>query len=312
MELEARLRAFAAVARTRSFSRAAQELYVTQPAISKHIAALENELATRLVVRTRFGAALTPDGEMVADYVLRAEALLDHAKQALAAGVDAEHGTITVAASPVPATYLLPDVLADVEDRHPEVAIEVRMASPAEAVELVRTHRAEFAVVTAIEPPPELHSEPLVEDEVVIVGPPALASRTLHAGDLERLTWIVPDAHAAHRAAEYAGRAGIRTIRTLAVPGWEATKRAVARGAGVTAISRMALDTELRSGVLVVLDVPAWRQAHNVTLITVRDIQLTRPASDFADALRRATAHHRPTQGAVEAAEDAGSSEQRS
>jgi DNA-binding transcriptional LysR family regulator len=289
MELEARLRAFAAVARTRSFSRAAEALYVSQPAISKHIAALEDELGTQLVVRTRSGAALTPKGKVVADYVLRAEGLLSQAKQALAAGVDADRGTLIVAASPVPATYLLPEVLAELQQQRPGGAIDVRVASPAEAVDLVRTHRAELAVVSAIQPPPELHSEPLVEDEIVIVGAPSLASRRLRADDLERLTWIVPDSHAAERAADYAARAGIRRIRTLEVPGWEAAKRAAARGAGVTAISRMALDTELRAGILAVLNVPAWRQAHNVTLMTVLDVPLTPPAAAFVDALRRAT-----------------------
>jgi DNA-binding transcriptional LysR family regulator len=287
MELEARLRAFAAVARTRSFSRAAEALFVSQPAVSKHIAALEDELGAQLVVRTRSGAALTTAGKVLADYVLRAEGLLTQAKQALATGVDAEDGTLTVAASPVQATYLLPDVLADLKQRHPGVVIDVRVASPAEAVDLVRTHRAELAVVSAIKPPPELHSEPLVEDEIVIVGAPSLASRRLRADDIEKLTWIVPNAHAADRAAEYATRAGIRQIFTLEVPGWEAVKRAVARGAGVTAISRMALDTELQAGVLVVLDVPAWRQAHNVTVITVRDAPLTPPAAAFVDTLRR-------------------------
>jgi DNA-binding transcriptional LysR family regulator len=289
MELEARLRAFAAVARSRSFSRAAEALYISQPAISKHIAALEDELGTQLVVRTRFGAALTPAGKVVADYVLRAEGLLSHAKRAVAAGVEADLATLIVAASPVPATYLLPDVLADFQQLHPAVAIEVRVGSPAETVDLVRAHRAELAVVSAIEPPPELHSEPLVEDEIVIVGAPSLASRRLRADELEALTWIVPDAHAADRAAEYAARAGIGKIRTLEVPGWEAVKRAVSQGAGVTAISRMALDTELQAGVLAVLDVPAWRQAHNVTLMTVRDVPLTPQAAGFVDAVRRAT-----------------------
>jgi DNA-binding transcriptional LysR family regulator len=288
MELEARLRAFAAVARTRSFSRAAETLHVSQPAISKHIAALEDELGIHLLVRTHSGAELTAAGKVLADYVLRAEGLLCHARQALIAGVDATDGTLIVAASQVPATYLLPDVLADVQQRRPEVVIDVRVAPPAEAADLVRTHRAELAVVSAIQPPPELHSEPLVEDEIVIVGAPSVASRRLRADDLERLTWIVPDAHAAHRAAEYAARAGIRKIDTLEVPGWEAVKRTVSRGAGVTAISRMALDTELHAGLLVVLDVPAWRQAHNVTLITVRDVPFTPPAAAFIDALRRA------------------------
>jgi DNA-binding transcriptional LysR family regulator len=287
MELEARLRAFAAVVRSRSFSRAAETLHISQPAVSKHIAALEAELSTQLVVRTRSGATLTPAGKVVADSVLRAEALLSHAEQALAAGVDAGHGTLTVAASPIPATYLLPQVLAEFRRRDPAAAIEVRVASPVDAVDLVRTHRAELAVISAIQPPPGLHSEPLIADEIVIAGAPSLAGRTLQANELEELTWIVPDANAAERAAQYAARAGIGQIRTLEVPGWEAAKRAAARGIGVTAISRMALDTELRAGDLAVLDVPAWRQAHNVTLMTVRDVPLTARATYFVDALRR-------------------------
>jgi DNA-binding transcriptional LysR family regulator len=288
MELEARLRAFAAVARTRSFSRAAEALYVTQPAISKHIAALEDELGTQLIIRTRTGATLTPKGKVLADYVLHAEGLLSHAKRAMVAGVDNDHGTLTAAASPIPATYLLPEVLAEFQRRHPAVTIEVRVTSPADAVDLIRTHRVELAVVSAIEPPPELHSEPLIEDEIVIVGTPSQAKRRIRAGELETLTWIVPDAHAADRSAENATRAGIGRIRTLEVPGWEAVKRAVSRGAGVTAISRMAIDTELQAGILAVLDVPAWRQAHNVTLMTVRDIPLTPPAAEFVDTLRHA------------------------
>jgi DNA-binding transcriptional LysR family regulator len=62
MDLEARLRAFAAVAREGSFSRAAERLYVSQPAVSKHVASLERELGTALVARDRRGAALTPAG----------------------------------------------------------------------------------------------------------------------------------------------------------------------------------------------------------------------------------------------------------
>jgi DNA-binding transcriptional LysR family regulator len=288
MELEARLRAFAAVARTRSFSRASEELHVCQPAISKHIAALEDELGTLLIVRSHSGGTLTPVGRVVADYVLRAEGLLSHAKRVIAAGVDPDHGTVTVAASPIPATYLLPDVLADFQRGHRAGAVEIRVASPADSANLVRTHRAELAVISAIEPPPELHSEPLVEDEIVIVGAPSLASRRLRADELQALTWIVPDARAADRAAEYAASAGIRQIRTLEMPGWEAVKRAVSRGAGVTAISRMALDTELRAGTLALLDVPAWRRAHNVTLMTVRDVPLTPLAVELVDAVRGA------------------------
>src|SRR6266516_97414 len=106
MNVEARLRAFAAVAREGSFSRAAERLYVSQPAISKHVASLEAELGAQLVTRDRRGAALTPAGEVLADYVLRAEALLASARRALAAGGDPQIGTLVLAALGIPVLYL--------------------------------------------------------------------------------------------------------------------------------------------------------------------------------------------------------------
>src|SRR6266542_4280254 len=127
MLVEARLRAFAAVARNGSFSRAAQELYVSQPAVSKHVAALEAELGKRLLVRDRKGVMLTPAGRLLADYVLRAEALLANARRALSTGADAETGALSVAASGIPGTYLLPELLGRFRERYPAVEIELRL-----------------------------------------------------------------------------------------------------------------------------------------------------------------------------------------
>ena len=75
MKLEARLRAFAAFARQRSFSAAAAELSISQPAVSKHIAELEEELGLRLVERARRDGMLTKAGDFVANHVLRAESI---------------------------------------------------------------------------------------------------------------------------------------------------------------------------------------------------------------------------------------------
>src|SRR3982750_507881 len=147
MELEARLRAFAAVARQRSFTRAAAELYVSQPAISKHVASLEAQLGTRLVDRRAREAALTPAGQLLADYVLRAQALLANAGRALAAGGDAQIGTLAFAASGIPGTYLLPTPLAQFHEQHPAVEIDFRLTTSGGALELVRAHEVELAVV---------------------------------------------------------------------------------------------------------------------------------------------------------------------
>jgi DNA-binding transcriptional LysR family regulator len=290
MELEARLRAFAAVAREGSFSRAAERLYVSQPAISKHVASLERELEAQLVVRNRRGASLTPAGDLLAEYVLRAEALLANARRALAAGGDAQVGTLALAASGIPGTYLLPAILARFHEQHPAVELDFRLSTSGGALNLVRAHEVEVALVGGMTVPPELESEPLVEDEVVLIGPPSLGGRRLRAKDLADRTWISREEGSATREAVESARwqIGLRSVRTLELPSWESVKLAVASGAGIAAISRFALDNELETGGLAILDVPRWRLQRTIAVLTAREVPLTPPAESFLRLLREA------------------------
>lgn len=286
MQLEPRLRAFAAVARRGSFSLAAEELFVSQPAVSKHVAALERELGTRLVERgRRRGTGLTEPGRRLADYVLRAEALLSTARHALDA--DPESGVLAVAASGVPGTYLLPPVLASFADRHPRVELDLRISTSAGALELLRSHTAELAIVGGFSPSSELESAALVEDAVVLVGPPRLAARRLRPGELGALTWISRGEGSATRASLDVAlwQVGVRPARRLELDSWEAVKRTVAAGIGVAAISRFAAEEELSAGRLVELDVPRWRVRRTISAVHVRDVPLSPPAERFLAAL---------------------------
>lgn len=288
MELESRLRAFAAVARAGSFSQAAGALYVSQPAVSKQVAVLEAELGKQLLVRGSRGVTLTPAGRVLADYVLRAEALLANARRALGAGEDAQIGTLSLAASGIPGTYLLPTTLAGFRALHPGVQLDFRVTTSAGALELVRAHEVELAIVGGLTLPPELVAEPLVDDELVLVGQPSLGGRRLRPKDLEGLTWVVREEGSATRASVDTARweLGLQAVPTLELPSWEAVKLAVAGGAGIAAISRFALDLELRAGTLVVLDMPRWRVRRTLSVVTARDVPLTPPASRFLALLR--------------------------
>jgi DNA-binding transcriptional LysR family regulator len=288
MDLAPRLRAFAAVAREGSFSRAAGTLFLSQPAVSKHIASLEAELGRQLVVRGRPAASLTPAGQVLADYVLRAEALLANARRALAAGADAEIGTLALAASGIPGTYLRPPLLARFHEQYPGIEIDFQLATSGGALDLVRAHQVEIAVVGGMTVPAELNAEPLVEDDVVLVGPPALGNRRLRPRDLEGLTWISREEGSATRAAVETARwqMGLHAVRRLELPSWEAVKLTVASGAGMAAISRFALELELASGTLVALDVPRWRLTRTIAAVTARDVPLTPPAERFLALLQ--------------------------
>ena len=189
MELGARLRAFAAFVRRRSFGGAADELRISQPAVSQHIADIERDLGVQLIERR--SRELTIAGELLASHVLRAEALLAQGMHCVRALQAPETGTLSVLASGTPGTYLLPEVITRFQRAHPGVRIGFGLAIAKDVVESIRAHRAEIGVVGGFLTAPEIEAEPLIEDEIVIVGAPSLKRRRLSRDAIEELTWIV-------------------------------------------------------------------------------------------------------------------------
>jgi DNA-binding transcriptional LysR family regulator/tetratricopeptide (TPR) repeat protein len=289
MDLEARLRAFAAVARRGNFSRAAEELAISQPAVSKHVADLEAALKTRLLIREPRGARLTDAGEFLAGYLSRAEALLAQAAAGMASMASADSGTLRVAASGTPGVYLLPKAIAAFTAARPGVDLQVVVGTSAEAMEAVRNHRAELGVVGGATGGPDLELEPLIEDEIILVGPPSLGDGEMSAREIERETWISREEGSATRQAVEAAMAnlGLRPARRMTLPDWEMIKIAVATGAGVAAISRFAAERELADRRLIRVRVPGWHVVRPLSIIRSRDVPMTPLAAHLAATLRR-------------------------
>lgn len=288
MNPEARLRAFAAVARRGSFSGAAEELVISQPAVSKHVADLEAELGTKLFVRLPRGVRLTESGQFVADHVLRAEAILSQARRGVASIGRTLGGTLTVGASGN-GMYLLPSALDAFHRAHPGVEVHVAVSTSAEIAEAVRAHRVEVGIVGGFAAAPELEAEQLVDDEIVIVASPSVARLIKRAKDLDTLTWIAREEGSSTRAVVEAAWSdlGISPSHRLSFPSWEGVKLTVAKGAGVAALSRYAIEVELTARTLAIVKVRGWNVRRHLSLVRPRAIPLTPPAERFVDALRK-------------------------
>ena len=288
MKLEARLRAFAAFARQRSFSAAAAELRISQPAISKHIAELEHALGLKLVERARRDGELTSAGDFVANHVLRAESLLVRAGLGVAQFRKSGSGTVAVAASSLTGTYLLPEIVAEFQHSHPEARVTLQIGTAEQSIELLRSHRAELGFVAGTVAAPEIETEPLLEYEVVIVGKAALVPRRPSRDVLEKLTWISREEGSATRLSSDAGLAqlGIVPTRRLELPSNESVVVAVKKGYGIAAISRYVVAAELRTGSLAVIRVRGWNVRNIVSVLRVRDAKLTPSADRFQTLVR--------------------------
>ena len=287
MELEARLRAFAAFVRRRSFVGAAEELRISQPAVSQHIADMERDLGIKLIQRR--SRALTPAGELLASHVLRAEALLRQAAHCVRALRETNKGTLSIIASGTPGTYLLPQVIAEFQQAQPGVHVRFHLETARRAVDAVRSNIAEIGVVGAFSASPEIEAEPLIEDEIVIVGPPQLARKRLLRDEIEKLTWISREEGSGTSALGKAmvEELGIIPQRRLPLPSWEAIKLAVRGGRGIAAMSRLAVTEELKTSSLVILPFLRTKMRRTFSIIRIRDAPLTPAAQQFLELLRR-------------------------
>jgi len=288
MKLEARLRAFAAFVRQGSFSAAAAELRISQPAISKHIAELEDALGVKLVERARRDGALTNAGDFVANHVLRAESLLVQADLGAAQFRKSGSGLVAVAASSLTGEYLLPEVIAEFQHSHPGVRVTLQVGTAEQAVELLRSHRVELGFAAGAIAAPEIETEPLFEYDVVIVGKPAVVARRPSRDDLEKVTWISREEGSATRVSSDAGlaRLGIVPRHRLELPSNEALVYALKKGYGVAAVSRYVVASELRAKSLVIVQVRGWKVRNAVSVLRVRDASLTPSADRFQTFVR--------------------------
>jgi DNA-binding transcriptional LysR family regulator len=288
-----RLRVFHAVARRESYSRAAEDLRISQPAVSKHVLDLEEELETRLFHRLGRRIVLTEAGRLMADYAQRIFLLADEARRALEELHGLERGALRLGASSTPGNYLLPKALAAFRTRHPRLELSLDILASREVVERVIRQELDLGFVGATFAA-DLHVQPYVEDELVLVlrpGHPLATLRSILREALEKETFILRDvASGTRRVAEEELKArGITVRRVLELRSVEAIKQAVAEGLGVSFISRFAVALEVRHKVLAIAADRSLRFPRPLVMISRKDARLSPAALAFAALVRKAT-----------------------
>ena len=288
-----RLRVFHAVARRESYSRAAGDLHISQPAVSKHVLDLEEELGAKLFHRLGRRIVLTEAGRLMADYAQRIFVLADEARRALDELQGLERGRLHLGASSTPGNYLLPRALAAFQARYPRLEVSLDILASHDVVERILRQELDLGFVGATFDA-ELHVQPYVEDEVVLVlrpGHPLASVRTIPREALEQETFILRDIVSGTRTvAETELKArGITIRRSMELRSVEAVKQAVAEGLGISFISRYAVALEVRHKVLAVAADPRLRFRRPLVMISRKDTRLSPAALAFAASVRKST-----------------------
>jgi DNA-binding transcriptional LysR family regulator len=257
--LLAQLAAFIEVARTRSVSRAADSLFVTQPALTARLQRLEADLGAKLFVRTPRGMRLTEAGEAFLPYAVRALETLADGRRLVNAFERGGAGTLVIGAAPAVSTYVLPRVLKTFAVGHPRVAVSVRTGHSEEVLELVLREQVDVGLVRTLRHP-EIESIPLYEDRLILVTDPghrlAVAGRT-PLEEIGREQLILFDRTSSYHDVTSAlfRRAGVVPLGVMELDNIDAAKKMVQEGFGVALLPHTAVEDELRSGSLREVDV---------------------------------------------------------
>ena len=179
--------AYAAVVRLGSFSRAAEELYIAQPTISLHVRQLEEELQTRLLIRTTKNIEVTEKGREVYEYAMNILQLRDRIVEKCAGG---EQRIIRLGASTIPSAYILPEVLPAFVKKHPSIYFTIDQGDSRSVAEKLAEGVIDIGLIGMKPASRELEAEPFYEDMVVIITPvrePFLSMKENGTATLEKL-----------------------------------------------------------------------------------------------------------------------------
>lgn len=283
------LEAFVQVSEGGSFSKAAKELFLTQPTISAHISSLEKELNVRLFIRNTKEVSLSDDGKDLYRYAKQITDLEKAIEERFYMDSDDGKHFITIAASTIPAQYLLPKVLMCYRERYPKEQIKIMETDSSEVVTQVVDHMVDVGFTGTVLEKKHCKYIPFYKDELAVIAPDTPEYRILKEQNRDDIDWIKrkplilrEEGSGTRKEAEkQLKNAGIfmEDLDIVAsIANQETIKKSVKQGMGITVLSRLAAEDE--DGLLI-FPIPGADEGRDINLVYNKNYQMTRSADRF-------------------------------
>lgn len=251
-------RVFYTVAKSGSLTKAAEELYISQPAVSRSIKQLETQLGVSLFTRTHRGMTLSAQGgKVIFNEVERALSLLNEAENRIEEMKNSATGVIRIGASDTIFEYFLADKIVEFHERFPAVKFELTADFTPDTIEKLKADKCDVAFVNLpISPDPDLklYGNCMRLNDVFVVGEKykELAEKTVPLTELKNYPLILMDQNTVARRSldGFLSSLGVDLQPSIEVGSWDLMKRLVLRGMGVGVIPREYAASQLQSGSL--------------------------------------------------------------
>ena len=283
------LEAFVQVSESGSFSKAAKELFLTQPTISAHISSLEKELNVRLFIRNTKEVSLSDDGKDLYRYAKQITDLEKAIEERFYMDSDDGKHFITIAASTIPAQYLLSKILMCYRERYPKEQIKIMETDSSEVVTQVVDHMVDVGFTGTVLEKKHCKYIPFYKDELAVITPDTPEYRILKEQNRDDIDWIKrkplilrEEGSGTRKEAEKQLKSAGISMETLdivaSIANQETIKKSVKQGMGITVLSRLAAEDE--DGLLI-FPIPGADEGRDINLVYNKNYQMTRSADRF-------------------------------
>jgi DNA-binding transcriptional LysR family regulator len=280
------LRTFLAVQKHANYTRAAQELFLTQPAVSRQIDQLEKELGVPLFEQIGKTIHLTEAGRALREDAERLLGDMERIAESVRALGSPERGRIAVGASTTPGLYLLPAVIGRFCQQFPYIEFHYTVENSRRIEQKVLGNELDLGFVGVAPTDSSIHAERILDDRIVFFASPTHSLAALRKIDFRQIaacTWIVREKGAATRqlVEKRLTRGKLKPSRVIEMNYPEGVKALVAAGVGLSFMSVHGLADDLDRGRLKVLDIPDFDLCRPIYVVRHRDKYVSPAMSEF-------------------------------
>ena len=287
------LSSFLEVAKLQSFSRAAEKIYRTQPAISAQIRVLEQECGERLFDRSGKKVLLTPAGEILQRYAQQMIQLHREALQAVAELNQTARGKLQIGANEATCLYVLPKTFARVKELYPLIQISIYRNFSHKILQKVHEGAVELGIVTLPLTASNVEVIPVFRDEMQVVAPashPLARNRSVTLEEVANYPLILPKTGNTRVVLDRLLRDYRDHLQvSMELASVETIKKFVGAGLGISLISRTYAQAEVMAGLLKLIPLAGEKLYRELGLIYRRDRYLSLPAKVFIEVVREST-----------------------
>ncbi|MGP3609701.1 MULTISPECIES: LysR family transcriptional regulator [Anoxybacillaceae] len=285
------LQVFVKVAEKQNFTRAAEELHMTQPAVSQHIQALERLAGTKLIERNNKYVKLNKAGQIVYHHAKEILGLYTRMNHLLDDLMNRASGTLAIGASYTYGEYILPHLIAQLRAQYPDIQPTITIGNSHEITELVSNHQLDIGIIEMEIEPKDVYIEPFAEDEMFIIASahhPCAQKQTATMEELCRETWIIREKGSGTRKAtdQLFAKSYCYPRQLMEFGSTQLIKEAVEAGLGITFLSQWTVRKELALGSLRQIHIDDAPFVRQFSFITQKTPFYTKAMEVFIDILR--------------------------